>query len=101
MFKTWQIGYLSNRKSKFGGLAIPPKFSTANMSFVLCNISLCVQQGELAIYYNSKLYSLCSSTHFTCTRPDVVTGADPGFSEGGVRIRDGSRREELTIVLYL
>ena len=28
-------------------------------------------------------------------------GADPGFSEGGVRIRDGSRREELTLVLYL
>ena len=31
----------------------------------------------------------------------LCTGADPGFSEGGVRIRGGSRREELTLVLYL
>ena len=31
----------------------------------------------------------------------IGTGADLGFSEGGVRVRGGSRREELTLVLYL
>ena len=31
----------------------------------------------------------------------INPGADPGLCEGGVRIRDGSRREELTLVLYL
>ena len=31
----------------------------------------------------------------------MYSGADPGFCEGGVRIRGGSRREELTLVLYL
>ena len=31
----------------------------------------------------------------------ISSGTDPGFSEGGVRIRSGSRREELTLVLYL
>ena len=29
-----------------------------------------------------------------------LAGADPGFFEGGVRIRGESRREELTLVLY-
>ena len=31
----------------------------------------------------------------------VQPGADPGFSKGGVRVRGGSKREELTLVLYL
>ena len=31
----------------------------------------------------------------------IYTGADPGSFEGGVRIRGESRREELTLVLYL
>ena len=31
----------------------------------------------------------------------IYSGADPGFSEGGVRIRGGYRREELALVLYL
>ena len=29
------------------------------------------------------------------------TGVDPGFLEGGFRIRDGPKREELTLVLHL
>ena len=28
-------------------------------------------------------------------------GADPGFLEGGVRIRGGPKKEKLTLVLYL
>ena len=29
------------------------------------------------------------------------SGADPGFSEGGLKMEGGSRREELALVLYL
>ena len=36
------------------------------------------------------------SVHYKRFQP----GVDLGFSEGGVRIRGGSRREELTLVLY-
>ena len=34
-------------------------------------------------------------------KPYNIAGADPGFLEGGVRIRGGPKKEELTLVLYL